>query len=67
MREAEAVVKILTTQVEEAVASSLAEGRTGHLLRPPRETPQHLKVKLWHRGTLPRRRVVRRRQEPATS
>ena len=64
----EGLEKTLTMAAEEvAVPLSKAADRTGRLLHPPKETPQHLKVKLWHRGTLPRRRVVRRQQEPATS
>ena len=64
----EGLEKTLTMAAEEvAVALSMAADRTGRLLHPPKETPRHLEVRLWHRGMLRHRPVVRRRQEPATS
>ena len=61
------MVKILTMEAAEAGALSMAAGQTGRLPRPPRETPQHLGVKLGPPGTLQRRLVVQKRREQATS
>ena len=65
--EAEEVEKTQTREAEEAGALSMAAGRTGRLLRPPKGTPQHLGVKLGPPGTLRRRPVVQKRREQATS
>ena len=57
----------LTTEAEEVGALSTLAGRTGRLLRHPKETPQRWEAKREHQATLRRRPVVRRRREPATS
>ena len=68
VREAEDLAKTRAMEAaEEAGPLSMAADRTGRLLRPPTETPEHLGVTLWRRGMLRCRRVVRRPWEPAMS